>query len=253
MPESILPNPSAQGSRAPEVLLARIEKLEQQIEANERDREIQNAVHRIADITTSAEDMGEFYASLHEIVKELTSTDAFFIAIYHEDEGCISYPYYEDQYDDEQEQDSMPLRNRSLIPVEQLSHSLTWKVISNNDVLRVVDVANSGNAKDALTAGRSDNRKLTVRAGLCEQQLRIDIQDNGCGIPRDDLTKIFSHRFTIKNSGHGFGLHSCANTIGEMGGKITVESDGPGKGATFTIAIPFIDASTYQQESETNS
>jgi len=125
-------------------LLERIEELVAQVGQHEREREIQNAVFRIADITTSSEDMGEFYASLHEIVTDLTSTDAFFVAIFHEDENCISFPYYEDQYDDVQKSDTTPLNNRGLIPVEQLSHSLTWRVINNNELLRVKDVANSG-------------------------------------------------------------------------------------------------------------
>lgn len=506
----------------PEKLLNRIAELQKQIETAEQDREVQNAVFRIADITSSAEDMSEFYASLHDIVKELTSTDALFIAIYHEKENCLSYPYYQDQYDDEQEQESTPLHNRGLIPVEQLSHSLTWRVLSNNEVLRVVDVANSGltsfgktaqdwlgiplrrkgkpagvvciqsyqpgfrysdtevemmvfmaqhigtalqrrrdasslrqahnnlkataieleeanqaltqqiaerelinkqmialshqagkaevatgvlhnvgnvlnsinvsanlvresqmqlrlpslrktvelinaqddlgkffvedqrgkavpeflaglvarmeeeqsqaleeiqkltqhvehvkvivamqqsfagisglketvclntlvneaqvllsdsirrheidlslefddlpnvmlerqrilqvivnllkNAKDSLTAGRDHDRKLTVRARRDEDWLCIEVEDNGCGIDENDLTKIFSHGFTTKNDGHGFGLHSCANTIGEMGGKLSVESEGLGRGATFSIVLPFIDANNTRKK-----
>ena len=60
-----------------ESLLAKISEMTAQLEANERDRGIQRALFRIADITTAAENMDTFYRSLHQIVTELTSTDAF--------------------------------------------------------------------------------------------------------------------------------------------------------------------------------
>jgi C4-dicarboxylate-specific signal transduction histidine kinase len=55
-----------------------------------------------------------------------------------------------------------------------------------------------------------------------------------------DLTRIFSHGFTTKKGGHGFGLHSGANAAKEMGGALRARSDGPGKGAEFTLELPTI-------------
>jgi signal transduction histidine kinase len=52
------------------------------------------------------------------------------------------------------------------------------------------------------------------------------------------LTRIFSHGFTTKKGGHGFGLHSCANAAKEMGGRLTARSDGVGCGASFTLELP---------------
>ena len=46
------------------------------------------------------------------------------------------------------------------------------------------------------------------------------------------------HGFTTKKDGHGFGLHSGALATREMGGSLTVHSDGSGKGASFTLEIP---------------
>ncbi len=54
------------------------------------------------------------------------------------------------------------------------------------------------------------------------------------------MTRIFSHGFTTKQTGHGFGLHSCANAAREMGGSLTAASDGLGHGATFTLDFPFL-------------
>jgi len=69
--------------------------------------------------------------------------------------------------------------------------------------------------------------------------LRIDVCDNGIGIPKENLTRIFEHGFTTKKTGHGFGLHSTALSANELSGSITAHSDGPGKGAVFTVELPF--------------
>jgi signal transduction histidine kinase len=52
------------------------------------------------------------------------------------------------------------------------------------------------------------------------------------------MGRLFVHGFTTRKKGHGFGLHSCALAAKEMGGAITAHSDGPGKGATFTLELP---------------
>lgn len=67
----------------------------------------------------------------------------------------------------------------------------------------------------------------------------IQLGDNGVGIKEEHLEKIFSFGFTTKKEGHGFGLHSSAISIQDMGGKLSVASDGIGKGATFSIALPY--------------
>jgi signal transduction histidine kinase len=64
------------------------------------------------------------------------------------------------------------------------------------------------------------------------------VRDTGTGISPENLTRVFQLGFTTKKEGHGFGLHSGANAAKEMGGNLTVHSDGPGKGAAFTIELP---------------
>ena len=51
---------------------------------------------------------------------------------------------------------------------------------------------------------------------------------------------LFRHRFTTRKDGHGFGLHGSALAAKEMGASITAHSDGPGRGATFTIMVPIV-------------
>jgi two-component system NtrC family sensor kinase len=69
--------------------------------------------------------------------------------------------------------------------------------------------------------------------------LIIEVSDTGIGIKTEQLTKIFSHGFTTKATGHGFGLHSCANAATEMEGKLTASSAGPMQGATFRLDLPY--------------
>jgi signal transduction histidine kinase len=96
------------------------------------------------------------------------------------------------------------------------------------------------NAKYACDeSGRAD-RRLTVRVANGEGRIKISVADNGVGIPPENLTRIFNHGFTTRKDGHGFGLHSGALAAMEMGGSLAVQSDGPGKGATFTLELPQI-------------
>jgi signal transduction histidine kinase len=74
---------------------------------------------------------------------------------------------------------------------------------------------------------------------LNDTNVRICVQDDGEGIAADNLTRIFAHGFTTRKDGHGFGLHSCALAAMEMEGSLTVHSDGPGQGATFSLELPF--------------
>jgi signal transduction histidine kinase len=77
----------------------------------------------------------------------------------------------------------------------------------------------------------------------------IQVIDNGVGIPRENLTRIFGHGFTTRSNGHGFGLHSSALAVRDLGGSLHAHSDGPGTGATFTLNLPLQRASESQKTS----
>ena len=95
------------------------------------------------------------------------------------------------------------------------------------------------NAKHAVLDTNQKDKRLTVRvAGDEESPIRIEVIDNGVGIAEENLTRIFSHGFTTKSDGHGFGLHSSALATKDLGASLTAHSDGPGKGATFTLELP---------------
>jgi PAS domain S-box-containing protein len=95
------------------------------------------------------------------------------------------------------------------------------------------------NSKHALEEMRGREKRIVVRVCMSPpDQVRVIVQDNGIGIPAENMNKIFNHGFTTKKAGHGFGLHSGANAAKEMGASLQARSDGPGKGAEFTLTIP---------------
>lgn len=96
------------------------------------------------------------------------------------------------------------------------------------------------NAKDALLQSSNENKILTIKTQISKlDTISIQISDNGIGIPSTDLNRIYNFGFTTKPDGHGFGLHTSAIAINELGGSIQVSSEGVNKGATFTLEIPY--------------
>jgi signal transduction histidine kinase len=95
-----------------------------------------------------------------------------------------------------------------------------------------------GNARHALRDLEGGQRVLTVRLRPVAQSLAIEIEDTGVGIAPDVVTRLFTFGFTTKKDGHGFGLHASANLAKELGGDISVHSDGLGRGARFTLRLP---------------
>jgi C4-dicarboxylate-specific signal transduction histidine kinase len=93
------------------------------------------------------------------------------------------------------------------------------------------------NAEQACVATGLPDKKLTLRATAPNGRIHISVSDNGVGIPAENLTRIFTQGFTTRKNGHGFGLHSSALAAKEIGGRLFVQSDGPGKGATFMLEL----------------
>jgi C4-dicarboxylate-specific signal transduction histidine kinase len=98
------------------------------------------------------------------------------------------------------------------------------------------------NAKYAVSETSRRGKKVIVRVTghghNSQQRVQISVTDNGVGIAPENLARIFAHGFTTKRDGHGFGLHSAALAAKEMGGSLVAQSDGPDKGATFTLELP---------------
>lgn len=96
-----------------------------------------------------------------------------------------------------------------------------------------------GNAKYSMTETDGGSKRLTLRIERHRGDfVRLSVKDSGAGISPENMTNIFGYGFTTKKKGHGFGLHGAANTATELGGRLTAQSDGPGRGAEFTLEIP---------------
>ena len=92
------------------------------------------------------------------------------------------------------------------------------------------------NAIDSIAGGG----KIRISTKGVDNFAQIIFEDTGCGIAQDNLDKIFEPFFTTKSPGKGtgLGLSICYGIIEEHKGKISVSSNGIGKGSAFTISLP---------------
>ncbi|HWM88326.1 MAG TPA: ATP-binding protein, partial [Kofleriaceae bacterium] len=114
------------------------------------------------------------------------------------------------------------------VPAVSIDRHMVLQILTN--LLR--------NAQEAVHGVSGARIELRMRCRDPDDRLSIAIADNGAGIAPDHLARIFSHGFTTKLGGNGFGLHSSACSARVMGGNLTASSPGPGHGATFTLELP---------------
>ena len=89
------------------------------------------------------------------------------------------------------------------------------------------------NAEDAMPEGGM----LTIQARVDEESVVLELIDTGCGIPSDQLDRVFQPFFTTKPSGNGLGLATARKIVHAHGGEIAVQSE-PGRGTKFTVKLP---------------
>lgn len=94
------------------------------------------------------------------------------------------------------------------------------------------------NAVQAVKIRPDGERQIILTLAEKTDRIFFSVEDNGVGISADNLQNIFQHGFTTRKDGHGFGLHSGAIAARNLGGKVEVHSDGPGRGACFTLDLP---------------
>jgi len=94
------------------------------------------------------------------------------------------------------------------------------------------------NAIQAVKLRPPGQRAITFHLATAKDQVRFTVEDNGVGIPAENLQKIFRHGFTTRKDGHGFGLHSGALAARSLGGRVDVHSDGTDLGSRFTLELP---------------
>jgi len=95
------------------------------------------------------------------------------------------------------------------------------------------------NAAQALAAGGVEEKRLTLTlAEDGKTRIRIQVADNGIGISEQDRVCIFAQGYTTKKGGRGLGLHHSALVAKQLGGHLSVYSEGPNLGAVFTLLLP---------------
>ena len=102
------------------------------------------------------------------------------------------------------------------------------------------------NAADAVRDAGRDRGLLRVGAEIVREQereqLHLHCHDNGVGIARGDLERVFDKGYSTKSedTNYGIGLHWCANAIAALGGRIWAASEGPGLGASLHLMVPLV-------------
>jgi two-component system NtrC family sensor kinase len=100
------------------------------------------------------------------------------------------------------------------------------------------------NAADAVRDSGKEKGVFRVAAEIVTesdgQQLHLRCEDDGVGIPPDQLERVFEKGYSTKSrdTNHGIGLHWCANAVLALGGRIWASSDGPGRGAELHLLLP---------------
>jgi PAS domain S-box-containing protein len=132
-----------------------------------------------------------------------------------------------------------------------VNESLTWVVIPE-DVAVAADFTSACPAvlADAEQVGRAfgnivsnavqsmnGNGQLKVSTGVVNGHAWVTFEDTGCGIPEENLEKIFQPLFTTKPKGIGLGLAITRGLVEQNGGTIDIAS-AVGKGTAFTIKLP---------------
>lgn len=89
---------------------------------------------------------------------------------------------------------------------------------------------------NAIEAIPDKGGKLILKTSIKENQCRIEIKDNGEGIPKENLERLFEPFFTSKATGSGLGLTNTQNIILSHGGSIRAKSE-VGRGTSFLITF----------------
>jgi len=106
-------------------------------------------------------------------------------------------------------------------------------VLGDESLLKQLVFNVTKNAMEAMQDGGS----LALTTDSDEAFVYLRIKDSGCGIARDDISKIYEPFFTTKSGGHGLGMMIVMRIMREHGGSVGIDST-PGAGTTVTLQFP---------------
>ena len=93
------------------------------------------------------------------------------------------------------------------------------------------------NSFDALESSQGEHEILISTKRLDANMVMVAVKDSGCGIPAQDMPKLFTHFFTSKPDGLGMGLSISRSIIEAHGGRLDARNNSD-FGATFYFTIP---------------
>lgn len=112
-------------------------------------------------------------------------------------------------------------------------------VLCNTSEIKQVLLNLLTNSFHALSGTDKPDKKITIRAESEREMVKLDIEDNGCGIPEKHLPHLFDPFYTTKpfGKGTGLGLHICRKIIQAHGGTVHIHSI-QDQGTVVTVKIP---------------
>ncbi len=124
----------------------------------------------------------------------------------------------------------------------EVANEIPKDLTLTNDKHRLLDIVLNlvSNSVDAIEEKRPEVGLISfqINRDTDASTIELRVQDNGSGIKPDSLENLFKHGFTTKVNGHGFGLHSCAIAAKNLGGNLSIESEGQGLGACAKLSLP---------------
>jgi two-component system NtrC family sensor kinase len=123
------------------------------------------------------------------------------------------------------------LRDLGAVPIART----VLRLVLQNLIINAADaVRDAGRAKGVMRVAA----EIVRDAG--QEHLHLQCKDDGVGISKDNLARVFEKGFSTKShdTNYGIGLHWCANAIAALGGRIWAASEGPGHGASMHLLLP---------------
>lgn len=131
---------------------------------------------------------------------------------------------------------AVSLRDRA-VRVEEVYGADLPRVVADRIPMAQVVLNLLSNASEALQVRRPEDRRIILRTSLEGQFVRVDVEDNGVGIPSGERDRIFDRFVTTKDEGLGLGLAMCRSIVKLHDGRIWVD-DSPLGGCAFHFTLP---------------
>jgi two-component system sensor histidine kinase VicK len=122
-----------------------------------------------------------------------------------------------------------------------IENKINDKIFVNADKLRLAELLNNL-ITNAVKYTPENGGKITIDAKLDGNYVTVSISDNGIGMTKEDIKRIFDEFYRADKSikykdSYGLGLSICKRIVEKHGGTIWVDSEGIGKGSTFYFTL----------------